>query len=260
MLALHESQQRFAAAVFGEDSGDFERHIHTLGLTGAQRLQVYRNNTRLSLTGALGAVYPVVQRLVGEGFFEYAAAQYIAYDPSRSGDLHRFGGSFATFLETFEPATELCYLPDMARLEWACHEVFHAERHPPLDPSALATVSAERQGELRFKLHPATRFVESAFPVLRIWQVNQDDYNGDLAVQLDEGGIKLLVFRNENLDIELQPLPEGEFHLLRTLVEGGDFATACEQAMTVQPDFDLPAGFRRHVLQGVLVDYSLTDF
>lgn len=69
MLALHELQQRFATAVLGKDDGSFERHIHAAGLTGTQRLQVYRNNTRLGLTGALAAVYPVAQRLVGEGFF-----------------------------------------------------------------------------------------------------------------------------------------------------------------------------------------------
>lgn len=259
MLRLHEWQQRFAATVFGEDSGDFERYIQMTGLPGARRLQVYRNNTRLSLTGALKAVYPVIERLVGEGFFAYAAAQYIARYPSRSGDLHEFGNAFATFLETFAPAAELPYLPDVARLEWAYHEVFHAACHAPLNVLTLAALPTERQGELRFQLHPAARLLKSSFPILRIWQSNQDDAAGDSIVDLNEGGMQWLVFRHETLEIEFQPLSAGAFHLLSALSENRDFATACEHAMSVQPDFDLSASFRQHILQGVLVACSLPD-
>jgi hypothetical protein len=201
-------------------------------------------------------VYPVVQRLVGEAFFQYAAAQYIARHPSRSGDLHEFGEHFPLFLPSFAPVAALVYLPDVARLEWAYHQVFHAASHPPLDLAALARVPAERQGALHFQLHPAARLLESAFPILRIWQVNQDGYRGDPTVDLAEGGVKLLVFRRETLDIEFQPLEEGEFSLLRALAGGCDFATACERAMAAQPDFDLPACFGRHVLQGVLVAFD----
>ena len=155
MLALHELQRRFAAAVLDSDGSGFEHHIRAAGLPGARRLQVYRNNTRLGLTGALEAVYPVVSKLVGEGFFRYAAAEYIARHPSRLGDLHEYGGFFPAFLRAFEPAAELVCLPDVARLEWSYHQVFHAARHMPLDPRALANIPAERQGALRFQLHPA---------------------------------------------------------------------------------------------------------
>jgi len=48
MLALHELQRRFAAAVLDSDSSGFEHHIRAAGLPGTRRLQVYRNNTRLA--------------------------------------------------------------------------------------------------------------------------------------------------------------------------------------------------------------------
>jgi hypothetical protein len=257
MPRLRELQLGFAAALLDGDTGGFDRHIHAAGLSGARRLQVYRNNIVLGLTGALEAVYPVVRRLVGEGFFQYAAAQYIACHPSRSGDLHEFGEHFPPFLQSFAPAADLVYLPDVARLEWAYHQVFHAARHPPLDLAMLAQAPAERQGALRFQLHPAARLLESAFPILRIWQVNQDDYSGDSTVDLTEGGVKLLAIRRENLDIEFQSLEDGEFSLLRALAEHCDFATACERALAAQPTLDLPVCFRRHVLQGALVAFEL---
>lgn len=259
MPALHELQRRFAAAVLDGDDGGFERHIRAAGLSGERRLQVYRNNSRLGLTGALEAVYPVVRRLVGEGFFRYAAAEYIARHPSRSGDLHEYGGLLPEFLESFEPAAGLAYLPDVARLEWSYHQVFHAARHAPLDPMVLARVPAARQGDLRFRLHPAARLLESFFPILRIWRSNQEDSGDATPVDLAEGGVKLLVFRPESLDIEFQPLEDGEFHLLRALSEGCAFAAACERAMAAQPDFDLPARFGGHVARGVVTAFDLPD-
>ncbi|MBK8533641.1 MAG: putative DNA-binding domain-containing protein [Candidatus Competibacteraceae bacterium] len=259
MLKLRELQLGFAAAVLDDEQNGFEQYIRAAGLSGARRLQIYRNNTLLSLTGALKAVYPVVCRLVGDGFFEYASAQYIARHPSRSGDLHEFGEFFATFLQAFAPAAEQVYLPDVARLEWTYHQVFHAAGHPPLDLVALAQVPTEQQGELHFQLHPAARLLESVFPILRIWQVNQDDYAGDPSVGLTAGGIKLLAFRRENLEIEFQTLEAGEFSLLCALTEDYSFAIACERALAAQPGFNLPACFSRHIVQGVLVAFHLQD-
>ena len=259
MPRLRELQLGFAAALLDGDGDGFDRHIRAAGLSSARRLQVYRHNTVLSLTGALAAVYPVVRRLVGEEFFQYAAAQYIKRHPSRSGDLHEFGEHFPLFLQSFPPTAGLIYLPDVARLEWAYHQVFHAASQRTLDLAALAQVPAERQGELRFRLHPAARLLASAFPILRIWQVNQDDFGGDSTVDLAEGGVKLLIVRRENLDIEFETLADGEFSLLRALAGNGDFATACEQALVAQPTLDLPACFHRHVLRGALVDFFLPN-
>ena len=81
----------------------------------------------------------------------------------------------------------------------------------------------------------------------------------DRPVDLAEGGVKLLIIRRENLDIEFQALADGEFSLLHALAGNGDFATACEQAMAAQPTLDLPACFHRHVVQGVLVDFFLPN-
>jgi hypothetical protein len=255
MLRLRELQQNFAAAVLDGAQNGFERQIQEAGLSGARRLQIYRNNTLLNLTASLRATYPVICRLVGNGFFDYAAAQYLAAYPSRSGDLEEFGGDFARFLETFAPAAELVYLPDVARLEWIYRQIFYAADHPPLNLTALAQVPIEQQGDLHFQRHPAAQLLQSAFPILRIWQVNQEDYAGDAAVDLTAGGIKLLALRRDNFEIEFQPLAAGEFILLLALEQGCSFAAACEQAMTAQPDVDLSACFSRHVFQGALVSF-----
>ena len=102
MPSLPELQRAFAAGVFAEDVA-VTRHILDGRFPAARHLQVYRNNVFESLVGALKAVYPVVERLVGTGFFAYAADGYIRRHPPVSGNLHDFGDSFAGFLAGFEP-------------------------------------------------------------------------------------------------------------------------------------------------------------
>jgi hypothetical protein len=257
MHGLRELQRGFSRDVFSGGGTGFSAQLKIKGLSGERRLAIYRNNSYTGFTNSLRSTYSVVERLVGEGFFRYAAQQYISRYPSTAGNLHEFGATFPEFLRTFEPAMELTYLPAVASLEWAYEQVYDAPEHAPLDLVALAEVPPERQGELHFILNPASRLLASEYPILRIWQVNQADYEGDQTVALDAGEDRLLVIRNTRLDVEIQPLEAGEFTLLLALAEACDFATACERALQVQTDYDVPAGFRRHVIQGTLVDFSL---
>ena len=257
MSGLRELQLGFSRDVFSGGGTGFGQHIKANGLSGDQRLQIYRNNTYASLTAALQATYPVTERLVGTGCFAYAAHEYITRQPSTTGNLYEFGAAFPEFLATFRPLVEIGYLPDVARLEWAYEQVYYAAERSPLDSLALMRVPQEQYGALKFELNPASRLLVSDYPILRIWQVNQPDYPADPTVDLAAGGIRLLVRRNPDLEVEFHPLQEGEFTLLQALTQACDFATACEQALAKQPDFDLPASFRRYVAHGVLVDFFL---
>jgi hypothetical protein len=127
---------------------------------------------------------------------------------------------------------------------------------PPLDLSALAAVSPEQYGEIRFRLHPASRLLTSPYPVLRIWAVNQEGFEGDQTVDLTECGVKLLVIRR-GLDVMIESLGEGECALLQALAAELPFAQACTAALAVQPDVDLTAVLQDHVLRGTLVGFFL---
>lgn len=250
--SLRETQRAFAAGVLADDPA-------VLALLGAGRfgaarhLQLYRNNTFANLTDALAAIYPVVQRLVGEGFFGYAADRYIRTHPPRSGNLHDFGEAFAGFLSAFEPARGLAYLPDVARLEWAWHQSFHAADSDPLAVERIAQVPESEQPALRFRLHPSARLLTSPFPILRIWEVNQDGYTGEQRVDLGGGGVQLLVCRPD-LHVEIEALASGDYALLAALAAGTRLGAACEQAIAVEPEMDLGRALRHFVARGAIVD------
>jgi hypothetical protein len=250
--SLREMQRAFAAGIFADDPA-VHAHLGEGRFGAARHLQVYRNNTFANLTDALAAIYPVVQRLVGEGFFGYAADRYIRAHPPRSGNLHDFGESFAGFLSAFEPARELVYLPDVARLERAWHESFHAAHSAALAVERLARVPESERPALRFRLHPSVRLLASPFPILRIWEVNQDGCTGDQQVDLDSGGVRLLVHRPE-LRVEIEALAPGDYALLAALAAGTRLGAACEQALAADPDMDLGATLRHFVARRAIVD------
>jgi hypothetical protein len=256
MLPLPELQRQFAAAVYEDAPGVLA--CVSLGQFGATRhMQVYRNNTFVSLTEALVAIYPVTQKLVSDGFFAFAADRYIREYPPRRAHLHVYGAEFPDFLAGFEPARTLPYLPDVARLEWAWHEVFHEADSAPLAADRLAAVPPERYGKLRFRLNPAARVIDSHFPILRIWQANQDDGHDMTQVDLTEGGTRLLVVRPA-LAVEIEPLDTGDYALLQALAEGVTFSDASNRTLGVDSSYDLAARLGYFVRRAAITDFTLT--
>lgn len=247
MPSLRETQAITLAAIRDGAHADAAAALlrSGTGLPPALRLQVYRNNHFEGLIDALGAVYPVVRALVGEAFFRRVARRFVQRRPPREPSLHRFGSALPAFLARLTAARSLPYLADVARLEWAVHEVYHEADAQPLDATRLASVPADRQPWLRLKPHPATRFVASDYPVLRIWQTNQPGASPE-AVALDEGGVRLIVARREG-EVEMRLLGAAEDRWLRALASGADLEAATLAAFGVDPGFDLPACLARHL-------------
>lgn len=249
---LHDLQTEFAAALLDEHPKMGER-VRAGRFPAAQHFQVYRNNLVESLTGALRAVYPVIEKLVGDGFFRYAAHEYLRAHRPRSGNLHDFGDAFAEFLAGFAPAAQLPYLPDVARLEWAWHRAFHAADAPASDFACLGAVPAEQHEKLRFVLHPSAQLLASEFPIVRIFEINQENFDGDPHVELAEGGALALVIRR-GLTVYVEPLAAGEAGLLTALAAQQPLGAAVQAALAAQPDFDLTATLADHLRRGTLVD------
>jgi hypothetical protein len=253
---LAQLQRDFLAALVTGDNARAEALVRPGRSAAARRIDIYRNNVRSNWRGALQAAYPVVAALVGESFFAEAADRFADAEPSRSGDLHRFGPGFAAFLAAYAHAAGLAYLPDVARLEWAWHEAFHAAEHDSLDFALLAAVAPERYGKLRFGLHPSARLVRSDFPVLSIWNAHQPGADGECRVDPGAAGERVLVFRGD-LETRLFALDETGWSFLAGLARGASL-----DEVAAAPELAGDAGFlgealRRWAGEGVIVSFSL---
>lgn len=253
MNRLHDTQRDFASFAFRE-SEDVPDGIVANGLEPARRLAIYRNNTLSGLTEALRDVYPVVNRLVGDGFFQRLARAYIASRPPKSACLLEFGGEFADLIAGFTDARGLAYLPDIARLEWSFHEAYHAENATPLTSADLALIDPANYIRLVFKLHPSVRLLASRYPVDRIWLVNQPDDTDDGLIDLDQGGCRLLLFRPD-LEVNMRRLSEAEYLCLSALAAGNSLVQVVEAAMAQQADFTPQALLRDGLSKGLLTGF-----
>lgn len=181
-----------------------------------ERLSVYRNNFALGHYEALAAVYPVIKRLVGDAFFGVLADAYRQHDPRTSANVHAYGVVLTGFLKDFLPAKALPYLSDIARLEWAYHEVFHVGINAE---ASLVLNAAEMNDDGVLIPHPALRWVESQYPILEIWQQNRRDQDELEEVDLGSGGDRLLIYRTD-IDVEIVRLGVFEYALVTALAGG----------------------------------------
>lgn len=257
MPTLRDLQIEFATAIFSDNEDDvsFMQNLVGSKMGPDRQLDVYRNNVFGCLTDALKMAYPVVLKLVGVEFFEHLASEFIRKTPSKSGNLHNFGGELPEFIAEFPEVIGLIYLPDVARLEWACHEVFFSEDHFPLQSDRLAVVPEDQQERLKFHLHPATRLLDFKFPIHRIWETNQEDFTGNPAINLDRGGVHLLV-RRRDYQAVLQPLTPGEWSFLNSCQSREDLTRACQSAQEIDPHFNIGETLKQCVADAILVDFS----
>lgn len=251
MQTLRELQLAFLDDLLGD--GTAAAPLIAPGAFPAARLQqIHRNNLFISLGDALAAIYLVVQRPVGGEFFAFAARRFVREHPSRSGNLHDFGAAFPAFLDRFEPAADLPYLADEARLEWACHRAFHAAEPAPFHPRRLTTIPPVQFAGLGFVLHPSASVLRSDYPIARIREVNLADDEPPV-VDLGAGGETLLVCRPQ-LHVEVRRLSAAQGAWLARLSAGGTLASAAEAAWAIDPGFALDAALQEHVNGGTLVD------
>lgn len=227
--------------------------IRGRGLTAAQRLQVYRNNSYSALAAALRATFPVVEKLVGEEFFAAAAAACAATCDSRSGNIQDYGAVFPDFLRSYAPALSLGYLPDVAWLEWLRVESAVAGTAASLDLPALGRVPEEAQQGLRFHLHPAARILRSPYPVVTIWEFCQaPEQQGQLS--LGGAGECVLVMRPQR-DVYMRRLSAGEYRLLQALMSGERLETAFARALEAEPALGAAQAFAGLVQEQVLTEF-----
>lgn len=234
---LGARQRDFALAILDPDRPVPAGLVGPDGALSARRFAIYRNNVVAGLIEALKAAFPVTCRIVGADFFAAMARIYAARQPPASPIMLDYGAGFASFVRDFEPAATLPYLGDVARLERAWAEAYHAAEARPVDPAALARIDPARLPALHLLLHPSLRIVRSSFPMVRIWQMHIDE-GLPVAVDLDAGGEDALVVRPA-AEVKVHSLPPGATVFIEALMAGAAVAEALIHALADDPRFDL---------------------
>ena len=220
-----------------------------------KRFSVYRNNVVVSLMEALSEIFPSVRALIGETNFDKVTRAYIASSPPRSPMIQAYGNTFGDYLERLPAMRDLPFMGDVARLERAWLDAYHAVDATPLNPEQLAGLSPEETMELRFEAHPAARLVRSEHPVFDLFNAREHWPNPDIDFHQAQ---TVLVTRPE-LSVMLQPLDNGLQAFFSSLFSGAPLSEAIGNAMAADEAFN-PAGAIQFAFEiGAFHAFNLSD-
>ncbi len=142
------------------------------GQVATRRFGVYRNNVVHSLTEAMRASFPIIEKLIGAENFSAIARSFVRQHPPSSPLMMFYGTEFPNYLHSFKPLSHIGYLPDVARLELALRTAYHAADAPALEAARLAEVPPEKLGETVFQFAPSAQLIRSKWPLFDIWRYN----------------------------------------------------------------------------------------
>jgi hypothetical protein len=248
--SLRTFQAQFARGLLGADPTECEADF---GMCYA----VHARNVSTSLQVALEQVFPVVREVVGVDFFAQAARAFIAVAPPRRGWLSAYGGGFPDFIATYQPASAVPYLGDLARLEWARVAATFGDVEAGFDLGALATLLPQDLMERVLRVHPCTTLIRSAYSVFSIWGAHFDPTaTSDLlaAVSADPNPEDLLITKAPSGEVVVKRLQSGEAAFLSGLISEVPLGSAWHNALDTDPQFDLAA-----TLVGLAAENALAD-
>ncbi|BBD41031.1 hypothetical protein Amn_pb00220 (plasmid) [Aminobacter sp. Y103A] len=201
-----------------------------------RRYNVYRNNVTVSLIDALSAAFPAVLRITGPDFFRAMARSHVRAAPPTSPLLFEYGRGFPAFIDGYEYARQMPWLADVARIERAWLDAYHAADAAPLRPEQLASVPLDALESTRFEAHPATRILRSSFPAVSIFAANRVDRP---VGAIDATGPEIALVTRPALEVVVARIAPGAAAFLDRLVEGAALGAAADAAFAADPDFDL---------------------
>jgi hypothetical protein len=226
----------FAAALAEPSAAPPPMTRGRLGAPDARRFSVYRNNVAVGLIGALEARYPVSRRIAGDGAFRALARAFVRAEKPRSPVMIAYGEDFPDFIAADAGAEPR--LADVARLENAWVEAYHAADQAAATVGDLAALSPDRLPGTRIAFHLAARVLRFSTPAASLWASAQ---SGGPAAPIDGTPEDALVTRPE-ADVRVSILPPLGYDFALRLREG---ATLIEAALGLN---DLAFDFGTHLV------------
>jgi hypothetical protein len=201
-----------------------------------KRYNVYRNNVTVSLINALAAAFPATLRITGVDFFRAMARFYVRAEPPTSPLLFNYGRDFPDFIERYEYAQSVPWLADVARIERAWLDAYHAADIQPLMPHHLAAIPSDQLAGAVLKPHPATQVIRSGFSAVTIFAASRSD--GPVK-QIEAVEPEDALLTRPLMEVEVRHLPPGGAIFLGRLVAGECLGAAASAAFSESPSFDL---------------------
>ncbi len=125
-------------------------------------LKAHANTINHARLVALEETFPLTRQEIGEAPFNLLSRDYVETADARAADSNHLGQNFAVFLQEqlLDPA-----IVELAAIEWAWLESYHAADAVALSVTELAGLDEEALLNMTLVLHPSARVVSTTAPL-----------------------------------------------------------------------------------------------
>lgn len=195
------------------------------------RFGIYRNNVNAALRNALRVRYPLTARALGERAFQEAADRFAVQHKPQSAVLIGYGADFPAEVEP-------PHLADVARVESAWWQAYHAADAVPLTPAAISSLSPEVLLEGPLRLHPSLQLLALQTAGASNWQALHDGK----APEILAAEQWVMIIRPE-AEVDVRIIGRDSYDFLSALTALGTIAAATEAVSAGHPNFVLQEQF-----------------
>lgn len=210
-------------------------------LSAEDRVGIYANMYFYRILEVLKEDYPATRKVLGDnGFHNLVTSYLIDYPPTEPSIAHA-GQRLPDFVRDHPMRREFPYLAELASLERALIDVFHAPDAVALDSAAMRAVPPSEWGRVRMRLHPATRILDCEWRVADVLSAAE---NGGEITKPAHQPASILVWRR-NCQVFHRELDDVERRALQVVSRGGSFSRICEQVASTSTNDDSAAEMNR---------------
>jgi hypothetical protein len=227
-------------------------------MTAAERAGIYADAYFYRLLDVLKEDFPATLGVVGDDEFHNLITSYLVAHPPTEPSLLHAGRYLAGYLERWPMLVRWPFIADLARLERALIDSFHAVDAALLDRAAVQSIPPDEWPALMLRLHPATRVLRLQWRVDGILRAVEQNEQLPEAV---EASVTMVVWRRQAQVFYrvAEPIEEIALNLIE---RGSNFSAVCESIGNVASDEDVPLLINRIVVRwlddGLLVNSPTT--
>jgi hypothetical protein len=222
-------------------------------LSPEDRVDIYANMYFYRVLDVLKEDFPATLATIGPDRFHNLVTSYLIVHPPAHFSIGQAGRHLADFLCDYPLREDFPFIPDLARLERALIESFHAADAAPLDAARMRVTPPEQWPAVRLKLHPTIVMLPLQWNVSEILKQVED---GEQPHSPTEREAVVLVWRNGNR-VFYRAIDAIEHDALVTMGDGTTFAEVCDAIAsgveTGDPMATINRLFERWLSDGILV-------
>jgi len=193
-------------------------------LSAEERVDIYANMYFYRILDVIKEDFPATLAILGDERFHNLVTGYLIEYPPAHFSISYAGDRLADFIRDHPPREEFPFLADLARLERALIDVFHAPDSVPLDAEQMRAISPEDWPALKLTAHPAHQILALEWNVAAILKSVEQGEEPSYPVRDD---ISMLVWRNRNR-VYYRAIDPSERDELSAIAKGTTFAEICE--------------------------------